>query len=369
MADERTERRRNLQVGLFVLAALFVAVLMFWLVGSKQRLFGRTYPLETWFSDVSGLRAGAPVRLAGMDVGTVTAVVFTQNLENKQVQILLEIDRRYAQRIRGDSVATVATQGLLGDKYVSVSVGSPAHPELEPGGTLAHVEPQNIFAAVETGTEVIDNLKSITEEIDVMIRGEEGETAQRSLQDIVASVRNLLNETEQGRGILHELIYDRELPRKIDSLVDNLESASGDLKEVTQVLTEGDGTLHQLLYDGKAADAIDRIEAMATEMEALLKDARSEQGLLYALLYDSDRVKLIDNLEAATVDLRNVVEGIKQGQGTLGGLVADPTIYQDIKALLGRAERNRILKAYVRRTVRESERAAGLDEGGGEVRE
>ena len=369
MSSAEVERRRNIQVGAFVVAGLLVAVGGFWLIGAQQRLFSQTFTVRTTFSDVSGLRAGAPVRLAGMDVGTVTAVVFADELAQKRVQVTLEIEDRYQERVRTDSVASIATQGVLGDKYIAVSVGSPNTEPILDGDSLVSVDPANMFDYLEVGAVVIDNLRSITHEIDVMIKGDEGDAVQKSLQDIFASIRNIVVETEQGRGILHDLIYDPSKSQRLDSLLTNLEQSSGYLRDVSQQIRDGSGTLHSLVYEDDIGNAITSIEGAAQAIETLAVDARNENGLLNALLYDQDRIKLIENLEAASADLRAVASGIREGEGTIGGLISDPTIYQDLKTLLGRAERNRILKAYVRQTLEENERASGLEPGGAKVDE
>ena len=363
------ERRRNQQVGIFILIAIAVSAGVFYIVGSEQRLFGSTYMLYTYFEDVSGLRAGAPIRLAGMDVGTVVAVRFQDDLADKSVRVDIEIEQRYTQRVRRDSVASIATQGVLGDKYIAITVGSPAAEPMQPGEKLPHIEPTNMLDSIEIATDVLENLKSITREIDVMIKGDDGETAQRSIQDILASVRNIIAETEQGRGILHELIYDPGMARKVNKVLSNVAGATEDINAVTTEIKEGKGTVHKLIYDDDIAGTVAVFEAVGVELEGLIKDIRNEEGLLYALIYDSERIELVDNLESASEGIKRIIKSVEDGEGTIGGLIADPSVYQDLKTLLGRAERNRVLKAYVRQTMRDTEREAGLQEGGGKVRE
>ena len=150
-------RRRDILVGLFVVAALAASLVMIVLLGSEQGIFRPRFELRAIFSNVSGLRAGAPVFVAGLNVGSVRKLQFAppavEGEVAARVEVVLDVDARYQAQIRSDSVATVGSVGLLGDKSVEITVGSLGAAELGDGGLLVTAEPVGI-------TEVLDELRT-----------------------------------------------------------------------------------------------------------------------------------------------------------------------------------------------------------------
>src|SRR5947207_8777933 len=121
---------------------------MIYALGARARLFEARYTIHADFTEVAGLTEGATVRLAGVQIGRVGGVHLPGQPGGK-VRVDLNIARRYADRIRKDSIARIETQGLLGDKVVEVTVGTPATPPLQPGEVLTAREPTD-FARVLT---------------------------------------------------------------------------------------------------------------------------------------------------------------------------------------------------------------------------
>src|SRR5207247_8169746 len=137
MNEERRELAVKFRVGVFVLVALAAFLVMVYALGARARLFEAHYTIHADFTEVAGLTEGATVRLAGVQIGRVTDVRLPGEPGGK-VRVDLTIARRYADRIRRDSIARIETQGLLGDKVGEVTVGSAAAPARkrghEPGG-------------------------------------------------------------------------------------------------------------------------------------------------------------------------------------------------------------------------------------------
>src|SRR3989442_11434543 len=127
MNDERRELGLKLRVGVFVLLALAALLGTIYALGARARLFEARYVIHADFTEVAGLTEGATVRLAGVQIGRVTGVHLPGEPGGK-VRVDLDITRRYADRIRQDSIARIETQGLLGDKVVEVTVGTTATP-------------------------------------------------------------------------------------------------------------------------------------------------------------------------------------------------------------------------------------------------
>lgn len=256
----------QIRVGLFVFAGVFLAMIIIFLLGGEKQLFSRQYALQAFFEDISGLRIGAPVQLAGVRVGVVDRIRFSRELGEKKVQARLSIEKEFQERIRRDSLATINTQGLLGDKIVSISVGSPDQEVLKNGDLIVTEERPSLFAIAEKGGAIMENINRAAR-----------------------SVTKVLEEVEKGEGLLHTLVYEsKEKP--------------------------------------VAAD----FSAMARE------------------------------LSVASRELREVLQKVNRGEGTIGALLADQSLYDDLRRLFGKLERNRLLRSIIRGRIRD----LGLEKAG-----
>ncbi len=364
--------RTELVVGLFVMAGIALFVTAFFMLGAENPVFERNYKLHCNFSDISGLREGGSVRLAGMQVGQVIGVSFPRDLDQKEVLVVLQIQRKYQDRIYDDSVAKIATEGVLGDKFISISVGSPFDDEGQPrtmlddGDEIQRVNPKGMEDYLGKADRILDNIEESTVEIKTILKGPEGDRAGVALVDIFESLRGVVKELEQGQGLLHALVYDRESAEKYRKTMANLERVTAGVDRIVEEVEYGDGTVHALVYEDDAAEMIREITAAADEIDGLVEDVKSKEGLFNTLIYDEGEKNLLVNLTDASANLREVTRMIRDGEGTIGALITDPTVYEDLQTLLGRAERNKILKEYVRRTIKANEAGEGLIEGRGE---
>lgn len=351
-----TPRHVELKVGLFVLVGLGLLFGALWMLGADESFFARTYTLHAAFPEVAGLRDGATVQVAGMNAGLVRDLRFSEDLENKRILVDLELSTRFQDRVRKDSLASIDTQGVLGDRYINISVGSSGQPPLADGDTIQ----------AKHSPDLMGSLRSISETLGAAIEGEGGKEAGQALVDILKSLRNVLKETEEGRGLIHHLVYDEGPARQLDTLLANLEGGSESLERVLAQVERGDGTAHALIYGKDGKELLARLSSASARIDSLLADVKEQKGLLHALVYEDPRTSgLLANLQTVSQDLKDITGSIKKGEGTLGGLVADPSVYQDLKTLLGRAERNKLLKAFIRANIDANERAEGLGPGGG----
>ena len=358
--------RTEIVVGAFVILGLALFVTAFMLLGSENPMFERNYRLHCTFADISGLRAGAAVRVAGMQAGQVISAEFAPNLAEQEILVVMQISRQYQERIREDSVAKIATEGLLGDKYISISVGTPMDAEgnamarLEDGDPIQRINPKGMEDYMAKADVILDNLKDSTRQIKIILEGPEGEKAGQSLVEIIETIRRIIRETEQGRGLLHELVYDKGSAADYRASMASLERITDRLDRLTEEIEMGDGTVHALIYEDTAAEMIREIANAADEIDGLVEDIKAKEGLANTLIYDEGEKNLLINLTEASANLRDVTRMIRDGEGTIGALITDPTVYEDLQTLLGRAERNKILKTYVRQTIRSNEEEEGL---------
>ena len=180
------------------------------------------------------------MQLDGVDVGTVQKVILSQNPRLQQIEVWIDVDRKYAERIRGGpqmpvsgglrppSQARIKTLGLLGDKFIEISSGAPEYPVIPSGGQIPAAQPTNVDALIASGEDVMDNVVEIS-----------------------ASLSTILARMERGEGLLGELTSDSESGRRLkESLLGTAES----MERIANRIETGEGPLPRLLNDRQMAD-------------------------------------------------------------------------------------------------------------------
>ena len=131
---------RAARLGAFVVTTLAVLVVGLFIIGNKQFLFTHTYQLRAQFNNVVGLDVGAEARVGGVHRGTVHSIELPTNPSDK-ITVVMALDNSTHNIIKKDSVATIETEGLLGNEYMAVSFGSPGAPNVHSGDTIASLPP------------------------------------------------------------------------------------------------------------------------------------------------------------------------------------------------------------------------------------
>jgi phospholipid/cholesterol/gamma-HCH transport system substrate-binding protein len=300
--------RTSLIVGSFALAALAALALAILSLSSQEAVFGDRYRLIGYYENVSGLIPSAPVWLAGTRVGRVESVKLdTREDGQPAVKVVLQIEEDVQDRIRADSTASIGTIGLLGDRYVEVSLGSPSEAMLEDGSEIRTASPGNLARAIDTGTAALDNIAKLAGNLNEVVEGFQKKSGGDDLASTMASANDIVNEIRNGEGLLHSLIYDEYEGSGVASIEKSLVTLENILHEVA----EGEGLLHSLVYEP------------LTEQDVVLEalDAGSR--------------------------LNSILAKLDGGEGTLGLLLNDPTLYDDLKRLVGGAQRSRVVRTLI----------------------
>ena len=308
--------RTSLIVGSFALAALGALALAILSLSSQEGVFSERYRLVGYYENVQGLIPNAPVWLAGTRVGRVESVNFGTRPDGKPaVKVVLQLDEDVRERIRADSTASIGTIGLLGDRYVEISLGSQGEPPLEDGAEITIANPANIARVIDTGTMALDNIATLARNLNTVVVGFQGDKGSKGLVDSVESVADILNEIQHGRGLLHSLIYD--------------ENEGGGMASLNQ--------------------------SLAT-FEAILKEVETGNGLLHSLVYEplTEQDVVLEALDAGA-RLNSILAKIDTGEGTLGLLLNDPTLYEDLKRLIGGAQRSSVVRTLIKMSDGEKE--------------
>ena len=360
---------KDVKVGAFVLAGLAAVGAVIFLIGDERQLFRSKLAYSTEFEDVQGLRRGSPVRMGGVDIGTVVAVDYATEAKDKNIHVRMSISVEDARRIRKDSLATIEGKGLLGDKMIVLTVGTPGQPEL-PEGTVIPSQPaedlsklmtrfSNISGQVE---KVVTNLEHATNSLS-------DEKFQGDIRNSTASLAHILDTVDRGDGYVGKLLHDPAEAQRLSQLMTNLQQTSSELARATQNVNQilgrvnsGPGFAHEVVYGEDGAKAIAKVGAVADELGTTLKGIREGNGLARSVIYGDDSSQaMMSNLNQASADFRAVVSDMRAGKGTLGALLVDPSVYEDLKLMLGNVERNRALRALVRYSIKRDEKSPAVE--------
>jgi len=286
------------------------------LIGREQRFWERKQPYEIRFTRVNGLRIGAPVSLTGVDIGSVQDVSFPADSTTNYISVEVSISGSASRRIREDSLARIRTIGLLGDKYVEISAGSPQSPMLPPGSIIPSADPIDYEALLGESGDIITNIVETT----------------NSLRSVLASI-------EQGEGLLGQMIKNREQGTMtfadLQKAVAHVEATTASLQRITKEVESGNGAFGVLLKRGDEAKRLlanlDRAASDVAKLSARLESAR---GALPRLVDDQEYAeRLLRDLQTTAANLAEVSEKINRGHGTVGELVNDPSLYREAKGL------------------------------------
>ncbi|MFN7144351.1 MAG: MlaD family protein, partial [Myxococcota bacterium] len=350
---------QEIKVGVFVLVFLSLIAVASFILGGGEDIFASEYLLHTSYQDVKGMKVGAVVRLAGMDVGEVSRVEFSRNEAVKEIEVDLRIREEFKPRIREDSIASIQQIGVLGDMYVSVTVGSADKAVLDDGAHIQGAAALDMLSYADKAGEIVANATSISKKVDLML-GTDDEASKAQIAKSIENIGLLLEDAKQGKGIVHTLVYDQNAAARVNSILSNVDGITADVRDITRQLKTGDGIAGELIY-GKGGEALTaRIGDALGAVEGLLTDVRTKDSMAHSLLYDPDGARIVKELEGAAVSLRGITDAVNNGEGTAGLLVRDPQLYEDLRVLLGGAQRNALLRAYIRATVER-----GREENGG----
>lgn len=281
----------ELKIGLLTVFALVMATVLIFLLSGEGGFFWQRYALKTVFPNVAGLKPGAPVRVAGVEVGAVTEAQFLGD----RVEVVMELSRDMQSRVTSTSVASLGSISLLGEAAVDITASSQGTPVPE-------------WGYVTSGPAV----GSIA---DVTAQASEG----------IEELTVLLRDARAGRGTLGRLITDEGLYMEMQSLVTSLDA-------VVQNVNRGQGTLGRLANDPAAAKAL---EASLQNMEAVTARIRSGEGSLGRLLNDDAMAK---SLTSTTNNLDSITGQISRGQGTAGKLITERELYDRLNSMSQRLD-------------------------------
>jgi phospholipid/cholesterol/gamma-HCH transport system substrate-binding protein len=351
---------QKFKVGIFVVVGLVLLLVAVFFIGQGEHFWQKKETFIAAFKDVAGLKPGSPVELGGVDIGIVSGVGHSHNATDTRIHVKLSIVKSEAVRIREGTVAHVSNKGLLGDKMIELTVPNPDAPELPAGAELQTEEAHDISQYLEKFDQIAKKADKVLENVELATRPFADGQVSEDFRQTVANLNLIVGGIARNDSVAHRLLLDPSEGPKFDRLLTDVDTATAqlgavlnDAHDVTTQVRQGPGLAHAVVYDGEmskgAAAAVD-------ELHKDLAAIREGNGLAHALLYGDDNSQhVMGNLNAMSDDLRQIVASIREGKGTIGGLLVDPSIYEDIKSAVGNVERNQVLRALVRYSIKADE--------------
>lgn len=265
------------KLGAFVLIAITCLIVGLYYIGSKKNIFHSTINVSTTFNDVGGLMSGNNVRFNGINVGTVSEVYA---ISDSLIKVEFTIDEKSTKYISKSAIASLGTDGLLGNKLVNISPGIKGEISIKEGDQLISINPVQMDNALRTLTVTNDNLRVISDNLkDVSEKFNNNNSLWHLLTDtaVAGNVRSAIvnfkltgsntailtgdlskiaKDIKAGKGSIGALLTDTLFSSKLNQTIINIESVSdtfaiisGNFKEFSQKLNNGKGAISTLLTD------------------------------------------------------------------------------------------------------------------------
>ncbi|WP_418262983.1 MlaD family protein [Flavobacterium faecale] len=202
---ETSKNAYKIKLGFFVSVGILIFFIIIFFIGANQNLFSSKFKINTNFKNVSGLQVGGQVRFSGISVGTIENIAI---INDSTVNVIAIIDNNVKRFIKKDSKASITSEGVIGDKILTISQGSTKSPEVKDGASIKSFEPIEfdvILSSIKVSTE---NAEIITNE----------------LAYLLSSINN-------GEGAIGKLMNDKGMAEDLDRTMTNLRKSSKGLEE------------------------------------------------------------------------------------------------------------------------------------------
>jgi len=286
-------RWAELRVGLLVLVGAGLLIFILAIVGSNIKLFTPEYRLMLFVPNIEGLVNGSMVTLAGRKVGFVNDMQFVQVESQNGVRVELKLDKSFQDRVTDHSQAIIRTIGLLGDKYVDISLGNPGERVLKDGEYLKiigsvdfEVFTSKLNTSFDDFAATLASMRHITKRLD-----------EEDLGRFIHSMNNVVNALTAQRGSAGKLIYDPALYRQFSAVGENLDT-------VTTLLKRGNGTLGKMIVDSTLYRTLASFSVRSDSLVSNLMHSGSAGRVFNDDQLYSDLMKLIKELYALVTDIR-----------------------------------------------------------------
>jgi len=315
------ESLNNLKLGVFVVAGIILFILTVYFIGLNRNLFGSNFVLRSEFKNVSGLKQGSAVRLSGIDVGTVSKIDF---ISDSLVMVNLLIRKDVQQYIKKDAVASIASDGLVGDKVFIISPGANSTNSVKDNDIIASlktVEIEDILSSIKKST---DNTKMITNEL--------------------VQFSHKMNDKN---GLLTKILNDKYFASRIDKTITNLQKSSDDFAQFMPMLKNKNGIVAKLLTNEKWAEdveaSISNLNNSTNEISRFTTKLNDKDNVLSKILSNDSLATSLDktlrNIETSSNELVQFTSKINNKDNVISKLSNDPKLGRSVDSIIINVEK------------------------------
>lgn len=278
------------RLGIFIFFGTVLLILAIFTIGNRDSLFVSSISVKTYFKKVQGLRTGAPVRLSGYDIGSVSNMSLASDTSGR-VEVTMRINEDVKQFVRLDSEASIETEGLVGKQVISITPGSANQAVISDGGIIRSKDPVSVEAIIKEVQDIMAYVKDITKEF----------------SDISAKIN-------QGEGTIGKLINDQQL---YYAAVNITKSADKNLTSITEKLEEVSNFIIDL--GGGVGSIMNNVDSAIVDIKYMVADIKNGRGTLGLLMKDEsvyDSVKttinnLVGTTQATMIGARRFAENME----------------------------------------------------------
>jgi phospholipid/cholesterol/gamma-HCH transport system substrate-binding protein len=314
---------------------LLLATLLFLMTSAAGiAFFQKRIVVHSFFDNASGVKPGAPVSLEGVTIGEVAHVEITSDPAHKltPVEVVMKLSPRFRGSVYKDSVASLATTGVLGDTVVDITSQRATGPVIQNGDQLPTRDVPSIQDVVASSQETVKSLNQIMPRLnDIATSLDSGKgSAGKLINDpelynravgTVNQLETLANNLNKGRGTAGKLLTD-------DSVYNNLKDTTARLDSLATGLSTGKGSAGKLLTDDTLYN---NLNTTLNQTNALLAQVNSGKGGLGLLIKDQ---AFADHLNDTVSKLDQLLTNVNSGKGTLGKFATDDAAYTNLNKLL-----------------------------------
>ena len=309
----------ELKIGIVAVASIALAVMLIVAVGGQGGFSWQQYELRTKFADVKGLKSGAVVRVAGVEVGKVSEV----ELSGSEVEVRLKVNEEHRARITTESRASIGSLSLLGEPIIDISPSTQGKP-LQDGEFIPSARsPGQLADVAEGATQSLQQVTALLQDI----RSGKGTVGKlftddqvyKEVNDLIASAGTVTDQLARGTGTLSMLIRDPAAYRQFNA-------ALGNLQATTARINAGEGSLGRLLKDDALAKSLTSMSANFDQVSAKLTRSDNTVGRLL-----TER-ELYDKFNSLTGRIDALTESLQKGEGSAGQLLKDKQLYENMNA-------------------------------------
>jgi phospholipid/cholesterol/gamma-HCH transport system substrate-binding protein len=243
----KTTASQKTRIGLFTVAGILVLLIGIFIIGKKKNLFGDTFHVYGTFNNVGGLQEGNNILFSGINVGTVDRISIVADT-------LIRVDMTMKSMIRpflkSNSIATIGSDGLMGDKLITIVPGSRNNVLLTNGGRILTINPVNFDKSIKKLMNVADNAEVLSSQL--------------------AAITMQIN---AGKGSLGRLLYHDDLSKGLEGTVKNAQDITGSLAAISGDIKSGKGSIGRMLYSDTLAKSLEGTAANAKITMSTINDA------------------------------------------------------------------------------------------------